>query len=195
MKIARLFLAIAVLLASPVVFSNSTEDNEKSKFRWDLMNYDPSTNTLLPGGVNSSLANDGSMMTLTGTGTFVVPRNGKPSSAVSGGGTWITTDSSGKQTGTGNYTVKELVRFDLRPFALLTGVNDGIGNVEDARGGLAFLTVAFDDGTHGVLVVSCNLAGEAIDFEGITASKGSVYYWNTQPPPVGNLFHVIEGEN
>lgn len=195
MKLARLFLAIAVLMSSAVAFGSSAGDNKESKFRWDLMNYDPSTNTLLPGGVNSSLANDGSMITLTGTGTFVVPRSGKPSSAVSGGGTWTITDPSGTQTGSGNYTVERLVRFDERPFALLTGVNDGIGNVEDARGGLVFLTVAFDDETHGVLVVSCNLAGQPINFEGITASKGSVYYWNQQPPPVGNLFHVIKGED
>ena len=194
MKITRLFLAIAVLLVPVLVFSNSKGDNEESKFRWDLITFDPSTNTILPGGVNSSAASDGSMITLTGTGTFVVPRSGKPSSAATGGGTWTTTDSSGKQTGSGNYTVRELVRFDGRP-GTLSGVNDGIGEIEDARAGLVFLTVAFDDGAHGVLVVSCNLAGAATDFEGITASKGPVDYWNTQPPPVGTLFHVIGGEN
>jgi hypothetical protein len=194
-KLARLFLVIAVLLSSAVAFGSGTGDNEESKFGWDLLNYDPSTNTLVPGGVNSSLANDGSMITLTGTGTFVVPQNGKPSSAVTGGGTWTTTDPSGTQTGRGNYTVEQLVRFDERPFKLLTGVNVFFGNVRYVRGGLLFLTVAFDDGTHGVLVVSCNLAGQPIDFEGITASKGPVYYLNPQPPPVGNIIYVIKGED
>jgi hypothetical protein len=199
-KLARLFLAIGVLLSSAVAFGGDTGDKEESRFGWDLVNYDASTNTLVPGGVNSSKASDGSMITLKGSGTFVVPKNGKPSSDkpssdVSGGGTWTITDPSGTQTGSGNYRVEQLVRFDERPFALLTGVNVFFGDVRDARGGLVFLTVAFDDGTHGVLVVSCNLAGQAIDFEGITASKGPVYYWNQQRPPVGNILHVIKGED
>jgi hypothetical protein len=191
-KLAQLFLAIAVLLSSAVAFGSSKGDNGASKFRWDLVNFVP-PNNIHPGGVSSALASDGSMIALTGTGTFVVPATGGPSSAVTGGGTWTITDPSGTQTGRGNYTVERLVRFDERPGAPLTGVNDYIGNVEDQRGGLVFLTVAFDDGTHGVLVVSCNLGGQPINFEGITTSKGSVYYWNQQPAP--NLLHVIKGED
>lgn len=195
-KLGRLFLAIAVLLSSAVAFGSDTGNNGASKFRWDLLNIDLSTNppTILPGGVNSSLAQDGSRITLTGTGMFVVPATGGPSSAVSGGGTWTTTDPSGTKTGSGNYTVVRLVRFDERntvPF----GANDGIGNIEDIRGGLAFLTVAFDDGTQGVLAISCNEDGDPINFEGITTSKGSVYYWNQQKPPVGNIFHIIKGHD
>jgi hypothetical protein len=114
---------------------------------------------------------------------------------VSGGGTWTTTDPSGTPTGRGNYTVQQLVRFDERPFALLSGVNVFFGSVRFIRGSLVFLTVAFDDGAQGVLVVSCNLAGQPIDFEGITASKGPVYYYNQQTPPVGNLVYIINGED
>jgi hypothetical protein len=194
-KLARLFLVIAVLLFSAVAFGSGTGDNEGQKFGWALLNYDPSTNTLVPGGTNSALANDGSMITLTGMGTFVVPKSGGPSSVVSGGGTWTTTDPSGKETGSGNYTVQQLVRFDERPFALLSGVNVFFGSVRYIRGSLVFLTVAFDDGTHGVLVVSCNLAGQPIDFEGITASKGPVYYYSPQPPAVGNVVYIINGED
>jgi hypothetical protein len=75
---------------------------------------------------------------------------------------------------------------------------DNIGNAADARAGLAVLKISYNDGSDGVLIVSCTIAGTPAGvFEGITASKGFVDYWNREPPPTppGNanrtLFHVI----
>ncbi len=81
----------------------------------------------------------------------------------------------------------------------------GDGTLADNRAGLAFLRVAYSDGSKGILVVSCDLPGNpppgpagAPDslFEGITASKGFVDYWNRAAPVPrvdGNrtLFHVV----
>jgi hypothetical protein len=59
-----------------------------------------------------------------------------------------------------------------------------IGDPADARAGLVFLTIAYSDGSTGVLVVSCHLVGTPDSvFEGITASKGFVDYFNAVPPP------------
>ena len=66
------------------------------------------------------------------------------------------------------------------PFAIF----DNIGNVADARGGLVILRISYDDGSRGVLVVSCQLVGAPDTiFEGITASKGFVDYWDREAPP------------
>ena len=62
-----------------------------------------------------------------------------------------------------------------------------------------------DDGSKGILVVSCDLPGNPPPgpagspdslFEGITASKGFVDYWNRSAPAPGvdgnrTIFHVI----
>ena len=76
--------------------------------------------------------------------------------------------------------------------------HDNIGNPADVRAGLAVLKISYNDGSDGVLIVSCQIAGTpAAVFEGITASKGFVDYWNREVPPTppGNanrtLFHVI----
>ncbi len=61
------------------------------------------------------------------------------------------------------------------------------------------LTIAYSDGTHGVLNVSCHLVGtsDAV-FEGITATKGFVDYWNREAPPAPpgdvnrTLFHLLK---
>ena len=62
--------------------------------------------------------------------------------------------------------------------------------------GLAVLRIQYSDGERGILVVSCHLAGTPDSvFEGITASKGFVDYFNSQAPIPGvdanrTLFHV-----
>ncbi len=88
-----------------------------------------------------------------------------------------------------------LVRFDLAPgsFAL----DDRIGNAADARAGLAILELRYSDGSKGILVVSCHLTGTSDTvFEGITATKGFVAFWNRVAPAAGvdanrTLFHVL----
>jgi hypothetical protein len=157
--------------------------------RWDIVSIDFGTGTASAGGVASAFANDGSEITLTGSGTF--RSNPGKSQAVTGGGTWETS------TGSGTYEVAGFVSYVLAPgtFPL---PNDNIGNAADARSGLAVLKISYNDGSDGVLIVSCHFVGtpDAV-FEGVTASKGFVDYWNPEAPPAppGNAnrtaFHVI----
>src|SRR5690349_6145884 len=81
------------------------------RFRWDIISVDFATGTLSAGGMASADANDGSKITVTGSGTFQVGHEG----AVRGGGTWETFDMAGTSTGKGTYRVRELVRFDVAP--------------------------------------------------------------------------------
>ena len=157
--------------------------------RWDIISIDFGTGTVSAGGVASAFANDGSEITLTGFGTF--RSNPGNSQAVTGGGTWETS------TGSGTYEVTGFVSFVVAPgtFPL---PNDNIGNPADARAGLVALKISYNDGSDGVLIFSCQLAGTpSTVFEGITASKGFVDYWNREAPPTppGNAnrtaFHVI----
>jgi hypothetical protein len=164
--------------------------------RWDIISVDFATGTLSAGGVASARANNGSTITLTGSGTF----RSNPGNAqdVSGGGTWETFDAAGTSTGSGTYTVTGFVSFILAP-GTPPLPHDNIGNGADSRAGLVVVEIAYSDGSAGTLVVSCHLVGtpNAV-FEGVTASKGFVDYWNREapPPPPGNAnrttFHVID---
>ncbi len=164
--------------------------------RWDIITVNFATGTASAGGVASARANlDLSKITLTGSGTFR-SNPGNPQD-VTGGGTWQTFDASGS-TGSGSYTVTGLVSFTVAPgtFPL---THDNIGNPADVRAGLLVVRVAYSDGSEGTLVVSCHLTGtpDAV-FEGVTASKGFVDYWNREAPPAppGDAdrtnFHVID---
>ena len=158
--------------------------------RWDIISVNFSTLTLSAGGIASARANDNSKITLTGSGTFR-SNPGNPQD-VTGGGTWQTS------TGSGMYQVTEFVRFEVADgtFPLQ---HDNVGNPADVRAGLLVVRVAYSDGSEGTLVVSCHINGtpNAV-FEGVTASKGFVDYWNRQAPPAppGNAnrtaFHVID---
>jgi hypothetical protein len=165
--------------------------------RWDIVSIDFGTGTASAGGVASARSNlDLSKITLTGSGTFR-SNPGNPQD-VTGGGTWQTFNATGGATGSGSYTVTGLVSFTLAPgtFPL---PHDNIGNAADARSGLLVVQIAYSDGSDGTLVVSCHFAGtpDAV-FEGVTASKGFVDYWNREAPPAppGNAnrtaFHVID---
>jgi len=165
--------------------------------RWDIISVNFATGTASAGGVSSARANlDLSKITLTGSGTFR-SNPGNPQD-VTGGGTWRTFDAGGGSTGSGSYTVAGLVSFTVAPgtFPL---THDNIGNPTDVRAGLLVVRVAYSDGSEGTLVVSCHLTGtpDAV-FEGVTASKGFVDYWNREAPPAPpgnanrNVFHVID---
>jgi hypothetical protein len=175
-------------------FSASASNNH---MRWDIISVNFATGTASAGGVASARANlDLSKITLTGSGTFR-SNPGNPQD-VAGGGTWQTFDASGGSTGSGSYTVTGLVSFIVAPgtFPL---PHDNIGSSADVRAGLLVVRVAYSDGSEGTLVVSCHLTGtpDAV-FEGVTASKGFVDYWNHEAPPAppGDAnrtnFHVID---
>src|SRR2546425_12872463 len=61
--------------------------------RWDIVSVNFATLTLSAGGVASARANDGSKITLTGSGTYR-SNPGNPQD-VTGGGTWQTFEPSG----------------------------------------------------------------------------------------------------
>jgi hypothetical protein len=206
----RWFAAMAIVSLTLSVIANAYAD---TKYRWDIVSLSlvGTTPNINPGGTGSALAQDGSMITVTGSGTFTVGDDD-----VSGGGTWKTFAADGTTlTGMGSYRVTRLVRFELAPGHQTSILHDNIGDgtLTDNRAGLAILGIAYDDGSKGVLAVSCHLNGNpppqgpdaapASIFEGITASKAFVDYWN-RVPPAGSpgtananrtLFHLLGEEH
>jgi len=189
--------ASALLASKPTGLSpNFSASASNHHMRWDIVSINFATGTASAGGIASARANDNSKITLTGSGTFR-SNPGNPQD-VTGGGTWQTFDASGASTGSGSYTVTGLVSFTLAPgtFPL---PHDNIGNSADAGSGLLVIRIAYSDGSDGTLDVSCHFVGtpDAV-FEGVTASKGFVEYWNREAPPAppGNAnrtaFHVID---
>jgi hypothetical protein len=160
--------------------------SQNTLMRWDIISVDFVTLTASAGGTASAFANDNSEITLTGTGTF--HSNSGKSQAVTGGGTWETS------TGSGTYEVTGFVSYVVAPgtFPLTT---DNIGNSANARAGLAVLKISYSDGSDGVLIVSCEIAGTPAGvFEGITATKAYVDYLRPDVPGNDNrtLFHVLK---
>ena len=164
--------------------------------RWDIISVDFGTGTVSAGGVASARANDGSKITLMGSGTYR-SNPGNPQD-VTGGGTWQTLDASGGATGSGTYTVTGFVSFTVAPGTFPLS-HDNIGDPADVRAGLLVVQIAYSDGSEGTLAVSCHIVATPDGvFEGVTASKGFVDYWNREAPPAppGNAnrtaFHVID---
>lgn len=198
----RLRLLVLVLPLAGIVFllmsllaGGAAGGSNNAKMRWDIISVNFATGTLSAGGHASALANDNSKITLTGNGTFR-SNPGNPQD-VTGGGTWKTFDKNGVQTGSGTYDVTGFVNFHVAP-GTPPLPHDNIGNLADNRAGLLVVQIAYDDGSDGILVVSCHLVGTPDSvFEGITATKGFVDYWNREAPPTppGNAdrttFHVI----
>src|SRR5262249_21410860 len=144
----------------------------------------------------SARANNGSKITLTGSGTFELEKPGK----VTGGGTFEIRDSTGALRGKGNYEVTRLVRFEVAPGTSPDGNVDRICPPETVRAGLAVFEIHYDADTGGPLVVSCHLMGppDAV-FEGITATKDFVGFWNREAPANGvnanrTAFHILSDE-
>lgn len=208
MRINRWWIFGAVMSVLPMLVVADTRDDERaSTFRWDIIHivtFSPSGNVIDVGGKGSASAQNKSTITLTGSGTFTVG----DSDDVTGGGTWQTVAPPPEPaTHSGTYRVTRLVRFDVAPGAQTKNAKDliGDGTLADNRGGLAILRIAYSDGSKGILVVSCDLPGNPPPgpagspdslFEGITASKGFVDYWNRAAPVPGvdgnrTLFHVV----
>ena len=178
---SRLVLvSLAVLLAmtvgSPVV------RGQAQHVRWDIIVLSPGV-TVNPGGQASAKDNINDTITLTGTGTFVAPAGGGgASSAATGGGTWTICNAAGTVCSNGSYEVTGLVRWEEAP-GTFPVTFDNIGNPADFRAGLAVLRIQYNDGSHGILVVSCQGAGTPGSvFEGITVSKDDVDFWNRVAP-------------
>lgn len=195
-------LVLATLLGVGTLASIAGAANDAAeKVRWDIVSVNPPTDTTIdPGGKASARASDNSKITVTGSGTFVFP-GGTRSSAPTGGGTWETFDSSGASTGKGTYKVKGLVTWHKAPGTPPPGLTDNIDNRAKPSAGLAVLVIGYSDGSRGILVVSCHLVGTPDSvFEGITATKDFVDYWNPEPPIPGvdanrTLFHILRPHN
>ena len=126
----------------------------------------------------SSLAEDGSKISMRGTGTF---QPGDPEE-VTGGGTWETRDSTGNITGSGSWQATRLVKWNLGPGAVPNPAT---------KGGLAFFQIKYSDNSRGILAVSCFLPGAPPSVsEGIIASKDFVLYGgHVHAPPT--FFRVL----
>ena len=199
MKSAKAIIGLSVIVgmmtaAAPLAFAQAAH------VRWDIVsvNFAPPFTTQA-GGIASATANDGSYITLTGSGTFVAPagRDGT-SSATTGGGTWTTYTSGGAVTGAGSYQVDGLVRWEPAPFPP-GGPPPRIDLIDPSAvrsTGLAVLRITFSDDQHGILVVSCTgVTAPAFMFEGITATKEFIDYKSNVPAVPGvdgnrTLFHI-----
>jgi hypothetical protein len=201
----RSFLAGTMLLSLPLVFGSyasrgRNQDRHRNTFRWDIISLQPpppaAPRDVLPGGIASALTNNGSRITLTGSGTFELEKPGK----VAGGGTFEIHDKTGALRVSGNYEVTRLVRFEVAPGTTPDGNVDRIAPPETVRAGLAVFEIQYSDDTAGTLVVSCHLMGtsDAV-FEGITATKDFVGFWNREAPANGvdanrTAFHVLSDD-
>lgn len=183
---------VGVLSSPAIVFADDKDDEGKGRIaRWDIVSVGPSG--ISAGGHASAIAQDGSMITMTGSGTF---RTGH-AQPVTGGGNWTAT---GAVSGNGTYKVTGLVSFVKAP-GTLPPVPDNIGDRANAAAGLVFLNIAYSNGMQGVLTVSCHLVGTPNTvFEGIRTSMGFVDFWNGTAPVDGvnanrTLFHVMHAKD
>ena len=194
-KATVLGLSIIVMMTAvaPIAFAQATH------VRWDIITVNFAALTVDAGGVASAAAQDGSYITMTGTGTFVAPAGGNgTSSAATGGGTWTEYTSAGIVTGSGTYEVTGLVRWDRAPFQ--PGAPPPLTDLIDPSAvrstGLVVLRIAYSDGQRGILVVSCTgVTAPAYMFEGITATKQYKDYKSNVPAVPGvdgnrTLFHI-----
>ena len=185
------FLTIGILLTSVCLALAARADQGDTTIRWDLISA--AHGKLRAGGTQSAAAADKSTLALTGSGTFQLGN----SEDVTGGGTWKLGTSSG------TYQVTRFVRFTFAPCTVPTcvsgfGGTDLVGKDEDSRAGLVVLQIRYSDGSRGVLVVSCSLNGTPANvFEGITASKGFVEFWDqsvNNTATAGTILHIVHGE-
>lgn len=201
MKSKAIALGPTIIITLAIAMTAGTQFAlaEASHVRWDIISVNFGSFTLSAGGIASATANDGSHITLTGTGTFVAPAGGNGSSSgVSGGGMWTTYSSKGAVTGAGTYEVTGLVLWEPSP--LPPGSNpppaDLIEPSDHRSTGIAVLRVVYSDGERGILVVSCEgYLSPASAYEGIHATKGVTDYKSPVPPVAGvnanrTLFHV-----
>lgn len=164
------------------------DDAIATAYRWDIIHATAQgTNTVVgAGGVASDHAADGSLITLTGSGTWLSIAGRDNPQAVTGGGNWASWDKTGtNSTGSGTYQVTRLVSSEVYPGSNSSPeIIDKIGSGADSRGGLIVLRIVYSDGERGVLTVSCHGPTRVPDtvFEGVTVTKGIVAYTDRVKP-------------
>jgi hypothetical protein len=111
----RILKAVGATAALGIVLGPETvlaDDEKNRKVSWNLVNLNFTNNHVTAGGHASAFANDGSKMTMTGSGTFRAT-SGDPED-VTGGGTWETSGGA-VGAGSGTYRVTKLVTFTPEP--------------------------------------------------------------------------------
>ena len=188
-----MLFAVALILFLLAGNMTPTAAGASPRIRWDTtsLTFPNGVPTINPGGSDFALAADHTTIQISGHGTFTVA--GAP---VTGGGVWATSGPSG--TASGHFTVFGLLKFDVAPGSLPPGFVDNIGDPANTRSGVAFLRIGYEDGSQGILVISCHqpVGSPSGIFEGITATKGFVEFNERVPPVPGvdanrNLFHVV----
>ncbi len=189
----RWFAGIAVVLLLVLAGGSDARAQEKTRLRWDLIRVQPGApgqpNTLRPGGLasawlrlNPRAPDPGSLrITLIGSGTF----SPEDPSAVAGGGAWIIQTPDFAFVSFGTYQVTGLVSWDDGGAQTAPqGINQITGTtLGDFRNGLAVFTIAYSDGSRGVLTVSCAGPGAPPNmFEGFIVTKGFVTFASYDPP-------------
>ena len=170
--------------------------------RWDIISIDSTTTppSINPGGVAYAFARNPSALKikLTGSGTFVAPASGGPSSAVTGGGTWETFSgcpSNCVSTGSGTYWVTGLASWEFANPQLHVLI-DNIG--PNPSNGNAILRIQYSDGSQGTLGIGCHGPGALPGIvEGVIATKNYLTYWDAEAPDAAlsvdknrTVFHV-----
>jgi hypothetical protein len=183
-------VAIGAVLMLLTTFASAASSGGAAHVRWDIISTIGIPPTPLnPGGHASASAPDGDTITLTGSGHFVAAASGGASSGVSGGGTWTTSG------GSGTYRVTSLVSWVRANDQANVGFVDNIGGGTRTNG-TAVLTIAFSDGSSGVLTIGCHGPGAPPGiFEGIATTKGYKTYYTVHSPAAGvdgnrTIFHV-----
>ncbi|MCD4686569.1 MAG: hypothetical protein K8S97_11600 [Anaerolineae bacterium] len=209
MRSIRSFVVIGVLvgLFGGVAFgvNGASAQDTANAYRWDIFQFVDDEPFIEPfasgeGGVAYAYAQDGTIIMLTGSGTFQLD----DPTAVTGGGLWTTFPSHGlAPTGEGTYTVTELISFVEAPGTIPPVIGDTIAERTDARAGLAVMRIVYADADgnpagSGVLTVSSRLAKDspASIFVGVTVTKDFTAFWDRFEPVRGvnanrANFHVI----
>ena len=195
-------VSLALLLATT---GSRVVHGQAQHVRWDIINIafgvPPAPNTVTAGGVADAFARNPPppavptplRIRLTGSGTFVAPASGGPSSAVTGGGTWATFSTTGAPTGSGTYWVTRLASWEFDNFQLPVNI-DLIG--PNGANGNAVLRIQYSDGSEGTLGIGCHGPGADNGIvEGVIATKNYVTYWDAGAPAPGvntnrTSFHI-----
>ncbi len=183
-------------LGATAFSANQSASGSAADIRWDIVSVNIPITTLSPGGVAFAFARNPSTLRIkfTGSGTFVAPASGGPSSAVTGGGTWETF-SGAVSTGSGTYRVTGLASWEFANFQT-PGLIDLIGDTNERANGKAVLRIEYSDGSRGTLGIGCHGPGAPDGIvEGVIATKGYVTYWDAEAPTATvdknrTLFHV-----
>ena len=210
--LATMMSATALML---MTVSAPRASAEASRVRWEIatVTCQPGGSypcTLDPGGSATAMAVDCSIsgvpfgcstITMTGKGTFVAPNLRGHSRDVTGGGTWKVVAADGTTT-SGTFVVTGLVQWEKsEPLVVpqctdpICETTDNIGDVREATGGLAVLTVAYSDGTTGVVTLACTGLPDPFSItEGVIASKAveldNVAIAGVNVPPLPSSFPI-----